>query len=427
MYHIAKGDLLLMKKMSLTIMIMLLFVFYSITVSATGFTDINGNWAQESISRLAEQGVFDELYETTFSPNDALTKEELVELTARTFNLSNIEKQALYGWIEHLMPMVDEQVDPSLTRAELVAVVANVLGLTEQSAETNDWYPSFDDVSKDYPLFAAIELVNKLDLLPTYVMNRFEPNRLSTKAEVAAVLDAAARLQIVSGEVTEMHAASNRMIVQTPENEYISVPFVANTTVIRNGALDHASKLAQGDMITAMYDTSGSVAIVSAQTTKNNNLLSNLAGLFQGIGNVDLDNLNLGNLNLGNLNIDSLSDTAANVADNDIIKKLAQVLTPEQVAAIMSGNWDGLNADLRYNLYGQLVEIGLAPWEAEAVLSQNWTALGDMGRDRISSLLSDYVGVSPEIFDSAINQNWSKVLEYAQVEIAQRLMTGLSM
>ena len=74
-----------------------------------------------------------------------------------------------------------------------------------------------------------------------------------------------------------------------------------------------------------------------------------------------------------------------------------------------------------------LVELGLAPWEAEAVLSQNWQALGDMGMDRVAVLLSDYVGVSPEIFYAAFNQDWGKVYEYAQVEIAQRLLTALAL
>ena len=32
--------------------------------------------------------------------------------------------------------------------------------------------------------------------------------------------------------------------------------------------------------------------------------------------------------------------------------------------------------------------------------------------------------MAPELISAALDQNWSKVLEYAQVELAQRLLTS---
>ena len=261
-------------------------------------------------------------------------------------------------------------------------------------------------------MFTAVELVNKLNVLPTYVMNRFEPQRASTRAETAALLNAALNLENIAGEVVEIHQPSNRIIVTTSDNQYRSLPVAEQTLVLGSGAAQNVDQITVGDQIQALYDTNGNVALVSVeQGASGSGLLQNLANLVKGLRNT---------ANLQSLNLDSL-------VSEDTVQTLQEVLTPEQVAAIISGDWSKASDSFRTNLFGQLVELGLAPWEAEAVLSQNWQALGDMGMDRVAVLLSDYVGVSPEIFYAAFNQDWGKVYEYAQVEIAQRLLTALAL
>lgn len=400
-----------MKKLPIVLLFMVLL--YTGTAFAH-YPDIEGNWARDAIINLAEQNIFAGIYEGNFEPNSSVTREEIIDLAARGFNLTTAEKQTLYSWLDHLMPMVDPDAEENdfATRAELTAVVANLMGLTDQSIDVDNWAPTFEDIDREHPLFTAVELVNKLNVLPTYVMNRFEPQRAATRAETAALLNAALNLENIAGEVVEIHQPSNRIIVTTSDNQYRSLPVAEQTLVLGSGAAQNVDQITVGDQIQALYDTNGNVALVSVeQGASGSGLLQNLANLVKGLRNT---------ANLQSLNLDSL-------VSEDTVQTLQEVLTPEQVAAIISGDWSKASDSFRTNLFGQLVELGLAPWEAEAVLSQNWQALGDMGMDRVAVLLSDYVGVSPEIFYAAFNQDWGKVYEYAQVEIAQRLLTALAL
>lgn len=401
-----------MKKLPIVLMIMVLL--YTGTAFAH-YPDIEGSWARDAIINLAEQNIFAGIYDGNFEPNNYVTREEIIELAARGFDLTTTEKQTLYSWLDHLMPMVDPEMEAAefATRAELTAVIANLMGLTDQSIDVANWEPSFEDINRDHPLFTAVELVSKLDVLPTYVMNRFEPQRLATRGETAVLLNAALHLENIAGKVAEIHEASNRIIVTTEDDLFRSLPIAADTIILSSGTAQNLNEIGVGDEIHAYYNTNGSVALVSVDqsTAGGSNLLQNLAGLLKNLPNVQ---------SLKSLNLDSLvsKDTAA---------ALQEVLTPEQLAAIISGDWSKASDNLRSDLFGQLVELGLTPWEAEAVLSQDWQSLGDMGMDRVAVLLSDYIGVSPEIFYAAFNQDWSRLYEYAQVEIAQRLLTALAM
>jgi len=383
--------------------------------AATTYTDISGNWANEAISRLNRLGVFDGIYTDLFQPNEYVTREELLEFAARTFNLTTTQKQTLYSWLDHLALVDSEMVEnrDRVTRGELVALVANLIGLTEQSIDFESWEPSFVDIPSDHPLFAVVEQINALEILPTYVMNHFEPERLATRAETAALLDAVINLKTVIGEVVEIHQPSQRVIVLTDDEQYQSVPIDSASLILRNGQLEQFKQIVVGDHIQALYNTGGTVALVSIESSDSHqgSLLSNLVNMLKGI---QLPT-----------NLKSLTTGLESLISKDTLGTIQQVLTPQQLAAIISGDWSNVNDNFRSDLFERLVELGLSPWEAEAVLSQDWQSLGDMGVDRVASLLSDYIGVSPELIYAAYNQEWGKLYEYAQVEIAQRLLTAL--
>lgn len=397
-----------MKKLSVFFLIMIFLFGSSLSVHAA-YADIEGNWARDAINRLSEQGVFANIYDDYFEPNNSITREQYIEIVARSFGLSDTDKQSLYSWLDHLMPMDSEQPDDTmLTRAELVAVVANVLGLTEQSINVNNWYPSFDDIDKGHPLFATIELINKLDILPTYVMNRFEPERISTRAEAAALIDAVLNLDFVDGQVVEIHHQSNTIILSTLDNQYRTLPIESGAIVIENGEKINLDQITTDDQLSALYDVNGSVAVVNiagTTNTTNNNLLQGLSGIIQNFQNGDIES----------------------ILNSDAMQTLLQIITPEQLVALISGNWSEVNSGFRDNLFGQLVEVGLSPWEVEALLAQDWSSLGDMGIDRAALIVSDYLEITPEIFYAAINQNWPQLFEYVQLELAQRLMSDISL
>ncbi|HPT84225.1 MAG TPA: hypothetical protein PLM25_10055, partial [Limnochordia bacterium] len=105
-------------------------------------------------------------------------------------------------------------------------------------------------------------------------------------------------------------------------------------------------------------------------------------------------------------------------------KVLADLLTPAQINALITGDWDQLGEEVRYELYQELVDRGVAPWEAEAAINQDWSSLQLMLKERLTAETAEYLDVAPELISAALDQNWSKVLQYAQVELAQRLLTS---
>ena len=195
-----------MRKVTIIPILTVLFILFSSSYSYAAFTDIEGNWARDAIHRLDEMGAFEGLLEDPFLPNESISRELLIEIAGRVFELDNEEKQSLYTWLDHFMPMSEEAQyqDDLLTRGELAGLVGNLLGLSDNITVPSEWYPTFQDLDKDHPAFLYVEVLSKLGILPTYVMNRFEPYRLATRAETASVIDAAVHLEAIEGVITEI-------------------------------------------------------------------------------------------------------------------------------------------------------------------------------------------------------------------------------
>jgi hypothetical protein len=109
---------------------------------------------------------------------------------------------------------------------------------------------------------------------------------------------------------------------------------------------------------------------------------------------------------------------------NKAAQVVADMLTPAQINALITGDWEQLGEEVRYQVYQELVERGAAPWEAEAAINQDWSSLQLMVRERLTAETAEYLDVAPELISAALDQNWSKMLEYAQVELAQRLLSS---
>jgi hypothetical protein len=125
------------------------------------------------------------------------------------------------------------------------------------------------------------------------------------------------------------------------------------------------------------------------------------------------------------INLEHVS-TAQYVMDglNKATKALVDVLTPAQINAIIAGDWDQLSEEVSSELYEELVDRGISPWEADALLKRDWASVQLMLQDRLTQEAADYLGVAPELVYAAVSQDWEKLLEYAQVELAQRLLTS---
>src|SRR5690606_26821805 len=100
----------------------------------------------------------------------------------------------------------------------------------------------------------------------------------------------------------------------------------------------------------------------------------------------------------------------------------AALLTPEQLRAVLNGDWEQAGSGLKAALYQELVARGVRPWEADALLNQDWNAAQELGIVRLTELLGQYLGVSPELVHAVIDRDWAAARDQAQVEVLERLL-----
>lgn len=357
------------------------------TTALAAFANIDGFWAEDAILSLEEQGLFDVLWTEEFSPSQSIKHEDAFKLLATAFELDSNEESQLKDWLNQLLVAHPE----GLTRGEFAAVLANLLGLGEHTEVPQGFYPSFADLNIDYPGFLGIEVLQRLALLPTHMVGRFEPYRLITGAEIIYILDQALKLTEVEGIVAEVENEGRQVVLtSTEEEEQIVLNLLAETLYLNPSSLTREpltrnEKLNPGQNIVAL--TRGSQALL-VQFDEENPVQVIMQGL------------------------------------NQATQVLADILTPAQVNALISGDWEQLGEEVRYEIYQELVDRGVAPWEADALIQQDWSNLQTMLQERLTQESADYLDVAPELIQAALNQNWSQLLEYAQVELAQRILTS---
>ncbi len=240
------------------------------------------------------------------------------------------------------------------------------------------FYPSFADLD---PLIRAFSggSPKTLQVLPGHMSGRFEPYRLITRSEAAFILAQMLPLEKVAGKVAGIDGQEGRLLIDERP-----VQLTSNTLFLTAQGFN-GEELVLGDKIEALVK--GEEALLVTLGRDNTAQI-----LLQGL--------------------------------NNLTQVLADVLTPAQLSAIVAGDWDQLNEEVQYEVYEELVARGAAPWEADALLKRDWAALQFMAQERITQEAADYLEVTPELVQAALTRDWSKVLQYVQVELAERLLAG---
>lgn len=368
-----------MRRTSITSLVLILILIFSVNLgsvaAAQEFSDLDDNWAKDSIAHLANEGLFQDLWEGEFLPHQPLERSEAFELLSRGFELTKAERNSLALWLEEAFAFDLE----AITRGEFAAAVANVLGLGQRTAVPAGFYPSFADLDPAYPGFLAAEVLKNLKVLPGHMLSRFESYRLITRSEAAFVLAQALQFEKIAGKVAGIDGEEGMLLIDDRP-----VQLTAETLFITAQGFN-GEELVLGDKIEALVKDEKALLVT------------------------------LGSDNTAQILLQGL---------NNLTQVLADVLTPSQLSAIIAGDWEQLNEEVRYEVYEELVARGVAPWEADALLKQDWAALQLMAQERITQEAADYLEVTPELVHAALTRNWSKVLEYVQVELAERLLAS---
>lgn len=367
----------MLRKLLFFALIAVLIMTQASPAVAAAYADIATNWARAAITELEERGVFADIFEEEYGPHQPLDTATFRTIVERAFELDE--------------PISLDSDDHELvTRALLVSTAAKALGIGPHSISLADAYPSFEDVDKDNPVFLEVEVLHSLNVLPTYIHNRFEPERPATRSEIAHLISKVSTWQSLTGKITEVAEDAAQIMVQT-DTDLFPLTLTAQTTVFSGGRAASRAELKAGTVVFALYDDTGEAVLVSEPQR-------GLAAL------VDPDAV------MGFL--------------NKTAQVLTEVLTPEQVSAVLNGDWQALSDEVRYELHQRLVDLGVSPWEVDALLEQDWTTVQEIAKDRLAAEAAGFLNVSPELVFAALNRNWERLVEYAQVELAQRLLTS---
>lgn len=176
------------------------------TVIETLFDDTKTHWGKIAIEELAKKGVINGKSQTTFAPNDTITRAEFVTLMVRYFELTSnstenyvdVESDKWYrkniaiAKEKDILPLIYGEYfepDKEISREDMMYILHKSILLSGKNiSEENSSINDFTDTGSisGYALEGAKYLVSR-DIIHGYD-NKINPTNTSTRAEVAQML-----------------------------------------------------------------------------------------------------------------------------------------------------------------------------------------------------------------------------------------------
>lgn len=378
----------------------LLLSFGQLASAAQGFKDLSGNWASEHVLALARKGVVGGYPDGTFRPNATVTRAELAKMVVKALALPTASKHSFRDAQRHwasndiaamraakLINGYEDgtfRPDQKINRAEITAIVVRTLNISDVVEAQELENTAFSDIAVTHWASRVITAANRLDILPPYFKGRFRPNERATRAEAAALINGALRLQVVEGQIDYSDPTRYVMSVKTDDSTLRDFTISPSVTVYRNARLTEADALKDGDTVHLVADRFGTPVYVKARgTATRDEVVARASDLTRGL------------------------------------------LTPDQLKAVIRRDWGAVASGFQTTLYNQLLEAGATPPEAEAIMQQDWQSLGDMGRSRLAEALSSSLGISKELVVTLFARDWQRAKELAQTEATELLLSQL--
>lgn len=362
--------------------------------------DIKGHWAEDEIRDLADQEILTGYPDGSFKAERAITRAEFATILARAFELEASAEEApefrdMKGhWAKDAVDQLTQagiiegypdgtfKPDEKINRAEMTAMVqravASVHGLAEELPE--GWKPTFSDLSSEHWAFAAAEIAHQEGILPPYVRDGFEPEKAATRAETAYMVSRSLRLEVLEGTLTQADEESQALVLETEKGPR-SLILPSDARLVQGGKLVTAKALTTQVPVQVVADAYGRARLVVAEAPS----------------------------------------TAARVTD-EAIQVARKLLTQEQLQAIIAGDWARAGQELQLTLYDLMIERGATPFEAEAVLREDWASLTELGKDRLAAAVSDYLALPEELTRAILDGDWTLAQELAQSEAAAEIL-----
>lgn len=381
--------------------LMTTFIFSTEIHAEPVLTDVKGHWAEQPIQSLINKGVIDGYPDSTFMPNQSVTRAEFAKLAAKTFNYPNVAQNNFSDVASHwasdfinatagqkvMNAFSDGNFKPeqTLSRAQVATMLSRILNLGKSEEKYDTWPTSFNDVPADHWAFRYIEIAQRLKVLPDNYQSEFHPEQAVTRAEAAWMLQALSQISINKGEISLVDPDTGLINIQGANNgEPLLSIVVPETVILRNNSPASVDTLLNGDEVTVIALPSGDAKFVKAfgEVTKND-LLSRISSMTQGR------------------------------------------MTPDQVNALVAGDWDAIKNDIQGGVYNQMIELGLTPAEAESIMVQDWDYLDTLSRDRLTVSISNYLGITRDLSQALLDRDMEKIQEYGKIELATAALSRL--
>ncbi len=383
-----------------TAMALLIALLFGSTTSAAKLSDISASWAKPDIEALLADGVLTGYPDRTFRPENSVTRAEFARILAKAFHYESSGKPNFADIQNHwarrdICALTEKGIirgypdgrfhpDARISRAEMTTMLTRALKLDGDFESTQfGWWPSFTDVTEEHWAYDSVEIASRLGILPPVFETTFQPERPANRAETAAMVRAARDLTAVQGAVALTDNQSTVMVAPLVGQSLV-LELAPDASILRNSTISQPANLVQGDQVYVVTSTSGSAQFIKAS----------------GI-----------------------------VTQADVISKVTDLsrglVTKQQLAALARGDWQTVRDELKYGLYDQLLQNGVKPHEAEALLTQDWTALGGLGQERLAEALAKQLDVPVELIAALLERDWKTAQEYGQVELTQRLLGEL--
>ncbi|NMB46346.1 MAG: S-layer homology domain-containing protein [Firmicutes bacterium] len=368
--------------------------------SAATLSDISASWAKADIEALLADGVISGYPDRTFRPENPVTRAEFARILAGAFHYESSSKPDFPDIQNHwakkdINALAEKGIikgypdggfhpDARISRAEMTTMLTRALKLDDEfRGDQFGWWPTFTDVSDEHWAYNSVEIANRLGIIPPVFETTFQPDRAANRAETAAMVRAARDLITVQGTL-QITDNPNTLMVAPIVGQPLVFEVAADASILRNSTKSQAANLVEGDQVYVVASYSG-----SAQFVKANGIVTQ-------------------------------ADVMSKVFD--LSKGL---VTKEQLSALVRGDWQTVRDEMKYSLYDQLLQNGVRPHEAEALLTQDWTALEDLGQERLAEALSEQWDIPVELIIALLERDWKTAQEYGQVEVTQRLLGGL--
>lgn len=393
----------------------------------------------DALAALKSRGVLAAFPGERFRPDRPITLGEFARAAVAAFGLTlprepDPQRAAVEVLQDHGALAPGGQPDPDLpvSRAALLTAVVELTASADVARQLGQAFASqappasqaqpanaapLADVPPTDPIFGVALLAHAAGLLPSEYTPGLQPRAAATRGEAAIVLARALQLQVADGEVSETTGGAVKVQLASPLSAWggeqssagagsrptrdadkpgtlqadrsgtLRLDAGSRTVVLRNGRPVALAELRRGDRATIVSDASGRARLVVAH---------------------------------GPMGTAEWADRA-----RQALRALARELTPEQWQAVLRGDWNALAVSLTPQLYDQLMALGVAPWEADALIHRDWPTVVEAAKDRLAREGASRLQVSPEVLRAVLDEDWQAASQLVQQELLQRLLDEL--